>query len=543
MNQDMMDKRAIDEAIDIGNKEGKKRRRPNIIKTTFKVVVVATVVKLMYILAITLIVSVLISSICVTIFGDDGGSGGAGGSTGQSSGQAGGSGGTSGGLPTGTSMDLFLEYLAVEELQNPPHNGSDKYKIYCDFEGNLAVGIGIDLNAQCTHLGKSLISIDESEERYDGYYNENGEFIEYHEVEYIHEERETYLSHQLKDLPNENGITREDKKNTTLQCYGLFDSTKIVYTTEYPYMRLIDKETGKAVLMDMQAVKNRKDQILDGIENNIRTTAEANNITLKEYQVHALMSRFYNTGENAYSFVTPYKNYWDEERDGKFGEYIEGDESFFQHDFFDNYMSTRNNGGSLDGRRRSEWILFCTGYYDNINKLYTDNYESEDILIRPVVFTAENGGYISSDFGPRTLPDGTSDVHKGVDYKLPEGTPIYAAHSGTVVTAKNWIQGTNNENDERSYGNYIIIKSDNGKFATLYAHCQYNGIKVSENQYVNQGDLIAYVGNTGHSFGAHLHFELRLDPENWKSSEYYYGVVRAEDYIGNDKLKKQGYLD
>lgn len=80
------------------------------------------------------------------------------------------------------------------------------------------------------------------------------------------------------------------------------------------------------------------------------------------------------------------------------------------------------------------------------------------------------------------------------------GQNIYAAQSGTVITAYNdsgWHGG---------YGNYIIIDHGGG-VSTLYAHC--SSVVVYEGQTVNKGDVIGYVGTTGWSTGNHLHFEVR----------------------------------
>lgn len=80
------------------------------------------------------------------------------------------------------------------------------------------------------------------------------------------------------------------------------------------------------------------------------------------------------------------------------------------------------------------------------------------------------------------------------------GQNIYAAQSGTIITAYNdsdWHGG---------YGNYIIIDHGGG-ISTLYAHC--SSVVVTEGQTVNKGDVIGYVGTTGWSTGNHLHFEVR----------------------------------
>lgn len=104
--------------------------------------------------------------------------------------------------------------------------------------------------------------------------------------------------------------------------------------------------------------------------------------------------------------------------------------------------------------------------------------------------------YITTRYG--------SGGHGGVDLAAPQGTPIRAAADGVVT-----IAGYHN-----SYGNYVSIyhgTADDGKtYATLYAHmCQ--APSVSAGQRVSKGDVIGYVGNTGYSFGNHLHLELRIN--------------------------------
>ena len=87
--------------------------------------------------------------------------------------------------------------------------------------------------------------------------------------------------------------------------------------------------------------------------------------------------------------------------------------------------------------------------------------------------------------------------HPGIDIAAKTGTPIYAADSGVIVFA-----GVSNY----GYGNLIIIDHGDG-FQTAYGHL--SQINVSCGQSVFQGNLIGLAGNTGNSFGAHLHFEIR----------------------------------
>lgn len=105
------------------------------------------------------------------------------------------------------------------------------------------------------------------------------------------------------------------------------------------------------------------------------------------------------------------------------------------------------------------------------------------------------GGYVSSTFGYRDF-DGA--FHKGLDLAAPAGTPTYAAAAGTVVIA-GWSS---------SAGNWVVINHGNG-FVTKYMH--HTALTVSAGQTVAKGQQIGTVGNTGNSFGAHLHFQVELN--------------------------------
>ena len=117
----------------------------------------------------------------------------------------------------------------------------------------------------------------------------------------------------------------------------------------------------------------------------------------------------------------------------------------------------------------------------------TDSTPSSQGLIWPV------SGPVTSPFGYRW-----GRLHAGIDIGVPYGTPIHAAASGTVVLA-GWTGG---------YGNYTCIDHGGG-MATCYAH--QSSYAVSSGASVAQGQVIGYVGSTGHSFGAHLHFEVRIN--------------------------------
>ena len=108
-----------------------------------------------------------------------------------------------------------------------------------------------------------------------------------------------------------------------------------------------------------------------------------------------------------------------------------------------------------------------------------------------------NAGWYSSNFGWRIDPfTGQSAMHEGVDYMVPEGTPIYASAGGIVVYADTHPQ----------YGNMVEIDHGN-EVITRYAHASRLEVKVGD--VVRRGREIAKVGSTGRSTGAHLHFEVR----------------------------------
>jgi murein DD-endopeptidase MepM/ murein hydrolase activator NlpD len=109
-------------------------------------------------------------------------------------------------------------------------------------------------------------------------------------------------------------------------------------------------------------------------------------------------------------------------------------------------------------------------------------------------------GFIWPVNGPVTSPFGMrwGRMHTGIDIGVPYGTPIHAAASGQVIYA-GWMDG---------YGNLVFIDHGRG-ISTGYAH--QSSIAVSNGQSVTQGQVIGYVGCTGHCFGPHLHFEVRVN--------------------------------
>jgi murein DD-endopeptidase MepM/ murein hydrolase activator NlpD len=137
-----------------------------------------------------------------------------------------------------------------------------------------------------------------------------------------------------------------------------------------------------------------------------------------------------------------------------------------------------------------------------------DTLAAEDARIRGQLAAAQSSsdttpsssGLIWPVSGPVVSPFGYrwGRLHAGIDIAVAYGTAIHAAAAGTVVLA-GWVGG---------YGNYTCIDHGGG-MATCYAH--QSSFAVSSGAQVSQGQLIGYVGCTGHCFGPHLHFEVRIN--------------------------------
>lgn len=101
-------------------------------------------------------------------------------------------------------------------------------------------------------------------------------------------------------------------------------------------------------------------------------------------------------------------------------------------------------------------------------------------------------GSITSDFGPRSRVR----YHYGVDIKLATGDSVRCAFEGTVRIARR----------SSTFGNVVMVRHKNG-LETIYAHL--SAIHVRIGQHVESGEILGLGGNTGHSSGSHLHYEVR----------------------------------
>ena len=181
-------------------------------------------------------------------------------------------------------------------------------------------------------------------------------------------------------------------------------------------------------------------------------------------------------------FKIMYDKYFDE-----FGEFIKSGSIHYAH-------------MSVNGR---EITLYKFGDDKNYGYFDVNGKSVEKALMK----TPINGARLSSPFGMRKHPIlGFNKMHRGTDFAAPEGTPVMASGSGTVVKAS-WCGGG---------GNCIKIKH-NSAYETIYAHLKRFARGIKKGKKVRQGQIIGYVGSTGMSTGPHLHYEVIVNKKKVNS--------------------------
>ncbi len=137
-------------------------------------------------------------------------------------------------------------------------------------------------------------------------------------------------------------------------------------------------------------------------------------------------------------------------------------------------------------------------YIFKMNKSYEHFDKFGKSIRKSLMKTPINGARLSSSFGIRKHPIlGFNKMHRGTDFAAPMGTPIMASGDGKIVKSR-WCGGG---------GNCVKIKH-NSSYSTIYAHMSKFGRGIKEGVRVKQGQIIGYVGSTGMSTGAHLHYEV-----------------------------------
>ena len=144
--------------------------------------------------------------------------------------------------------------------------------------------------------------------------------------------------------------------------------------------------------------------------------------------------------------------------------------------------------------------------------------KSDMITAIPAIRPLKNMKTITSGFGPRYHPIlKTMRMHTGVDLTAPKGTPVYATADGVV----------SREKGGSGYGITVII-NHGFSYQSLYAHLSKKVVKPG--QKVKRGELIGYVGNTGLSFGPHLHYEVIKNGVKVNPVHYFFDDITPEEY-------------
>lgn len=148
---------------------------------------------------------------------------------------------------------------------------------------------------------------------------------------------------------------------------------------------------------------------------------------------------------------------------------------------------------------------------EELNKKNNSNSSSEGSSSNGGSYNGGGSGVlqrpVSSGTITATMYYSNGSYHGALDYGVPVGTPVYAAADGVVITTANLTT---------SYGTYVVIQHAGG-LQSWYAHGTSGSICVSPGQTVSRGQQIMKSGNTGKSFGPHLHFEVRVAPYNYNT--------------------------
>ena len=171
---------------------------------------------------------------------------------------------------------------------------------------------------------------------------------------------------------------------------------------------------------------------------------------------------------------------------------------------------------SLDKLRRKVYIESKS--HDEIVEL-ADSKEKLFAAIPAIQPISKNVAVVSSGFGNRRDPiTKLFGTHPGIDFSAPMGTPIYATADGII---------DNTEISFIGYGKKVEVDHGFG-YRTRYAHM--NAFVVRQGQAVKRGELIGYVGTTGHSTAPHLHYEVFINRGQVNPIYYFFNDLNPTEY-------------
>jgi len=192
-----------------------------------------------------------------------------------------------------------------------------------------------------------------------------------------------------------------------------------------------------------------------------------------------------------------------------------------------------NRYKALEGYNNSDLVIETASRLDRIRrKIYVQLKSFDDLVILakekedmlrciPAILPVSNRDLTrtASGYGLRIHPYyKISRFHYGMDFTAPMGTDVYATGDGVI---------TDVVSDRRGLGNHIVIDHGFG-YTSVYAHLE--RFNVRKGQKVSRGDVIAFVGNTGMSLAAHLHYEIKINGVNVDPVNYYFNDLSAEEY-------------
>ncbi len=196
---------------------------------------------------------------------------------------------------------------------------------------------------------------------------------------------------------------------------------------------------------------------------------------------------------------------------------------------------------SLEGFDNSKMIMDLTKQMDILSKRIVVQSKSLDEIVKMAENKEEMLASIpaiqpvkkqeltrmASGYGMRMHPIlKIRKMHEGMDFTAKSGTPIYASGNGVVTRA----------NRSPSFGNVVYIEHGYG-YKTVYAHM--SKIATKKGKKVKRGDIIGYVGNTGRSVSAHLHYEVHKNGRPVNPIYYYYGNLTPEEFVAMQKAADQ----
>ena len=142
---------------------------------------------------------------------------------------------------------------------------------------------------------------------------------------------------------------------------------------------------------------------------------------------------------------------------------------------------------------------------------------------------------VTSPYGQRTL-NGASQFHSGVDL-VGDGTKaVCAVCDGTVLQSR---IVTDKSNATWQWGNYVSVQATDG---TVHYYCHLDSRAVKKGEKVKKGQRLGIMGNTGYSFGAHLHFEVRRNNKAINAAEYL-GIPNKTGKYDVRSMNTEMYVD